>query len=685
MPARLAQYLIARGLVSAEQAEEILGTLAREGGALDTALLEHKLISEAQLLEALAEVSGQPSVNLADFEINHAVSSLVPAKIAERLGVTPLSIEGGILHVACIYPVPARELYEVGFLLGKKLEVWVALDVRVRQWLNGLYGLPLNRRYTELINALRPDPAELTSPGVQDLTLEEALSQDVVERLATSVIGEPIPLHAKKSDGREPLAKGSSRIQGDAPKYDEVSDWSLQQGREALKLAGGNPEAALEVALSFAEHTFEFSAFFAIHHGLALGRNVRAPGWTSEDIQKISLPLDVFSVFRTVMLSRGSYVGPPPPDAFTGFFLQKLGRTPRIIFVFPIESRARVNLMLYGDGGSEPISQRKLSDYLLFCQSLPTALSRLARPNETRLATRISNRPRAHEQDFPDLFAQLTGPDVDERAVAMERLASAPPLFAPKLIAQFPGPTSWSRGVVSSLPDASELGPVPAAIVQMGAAGAAALAPLLDSVQLDVRYWAVLTAGNFPAADFIDGLRRALFDPNPDVASAARAAAKNFRSLPQFELVLRDLRRDLTTREGHRRARAAQALGVLHDREVIDGLIGLVGSDDLECAQAAAQALTEITKASFGTNARHWMVWWAENRDRDPHQWLLAGLRHQSLEIRTRSVEELQRLFGTAADSFGYWPEAPEAERETAVRRWEANVKALSGPLKTHA
>lgn len=681
MPARLAQYLIARGLVTAEQAEQSLHKLAVEGGALDTVLLEQRLVSEAQLLEALADISGQRSVNLGDFEINHSVSSLVPAKIAERLGITPLSIEGGVLHVACTYPVPARELGEVGFLLGKKLELWVALDFRVRQWLHGLYGLPLSRRYADLLAAFKPDPAEPTSTVVQEPSLEEALARDMVERLATSVIGEPIPLHAKKADGREPPVKGSRAIRGEAPGYDDVPDWSLQQAREELRAARNDPEAALEVVLTFAEHTFEFSAVFAVHHGLALGRNVRADGWTPEDIQKISLPLDVFSVFRTVMLSRGSYVGPPPPDAFTGFFLQRMGRTPRVIFLFPIEWRARVILMLYGDGGSEPISQRKLSDFLLFCQNLPAALSRVALRTQPRPATSRSDRSHPREQDFPQLFAQLTGPDVDERAIAMQVLASAPSLFASKLIAQFPGPTSWSRGLVSSLPDASELGPIPAAIVQMGTAGVAALAPLLDSVQLDTRYRAVLTAGNFPAPDFIDGLRRALFDPDPDIASAARAAAQNSTHLPQFELVLRDLRRDLTTREARRRARAAQALGVLHDREVIDGLIGLVGSDDLECAQAAAQALTEITKASFGTNARQWMLWWAENRDRDRHQWLLAGLRHPNLEIRSRSVEELQGVVGTGADALGYRPEAPEAEREAAVQRWEDNLKALPGRL----
>ncbi len=40
-------------------------------------------------------------------------------------------------------------------------------------------------------------------------------------------------------------------------------------------------------------------------------------------------------------------------------------------------------------------------------------------------------------------------------------------------------------------------------------------------------------------------------------------------------------------------------LGVLHDRESIEGLINLIGSDDGLCAQDATEALNEITRAGL--------------------------------------------------------------------------------------
>ncbi len=210
-------------------------------------LLDQRLVSEAQLLEALSDISGQRSVNLGDFEINHSVSSLVPAKIAERLGITPLSIEGGVLHVACTYPVPARELGEVGFLLGKKLELWVALDFRVRQWLHGLYGLPLSRRYTDLLAAFKADPAEAPSTVVQEPSLEEALARDMVERLATSGIGEPIPT---TTDLIGPCSKPEKRSKRRRAIRRQRSKWCL---RSRNTHSNSRPSLPCNMALRWAE------------------------------------------------------------------------------------------------------------------------------------------------------------------------------------------------------------------------------------------------------------------------------------------------------------------------------------------------------------------------------------------------------------------------------------------------
>jgi HEAT repeat protein len=132
---------------------------------------------------------------------------------------------------------------------------------------------------------------------------------------------------------------------------------------------------------------------------------------------------------------------------------------------------------------------------------------------------------------------------------------------------------------------------------------------------------------------------------------------------------MRDLRQELTNRDPLRRSLAARALGMLHDRESIEGLINLTGSDDEMCAEAAAEALREITRATFGRQPRQWTSWWAENRTRRRADWLVAALRHKELDVRLVAIEELGRALN---DTLGYYADAPESEREVAIRRWEA-------------
>ena len=156
MPQRLAQHLIARGLLPARVVDEALRRLGREGGTLDSVLLEMGAVSEAGMLQAISDVSGVRLVNLADFEPNAEAGPLRPFKMARQLNVVPLSVDGTSLHLACAYPLQQPQLKDVGFLLGRKLELWVALECRVRDWQQTLYGQKAEPRYQRLLHQLDP-------------------------------------------------------------------------------------------------------------------------------------------------------------------------------------------------------------------------------------------------------------------------------------------------------------------------------------------------------------------------------------------------------------------------------------------------------------------------------------------------------------------------------------------------
>jgi len=916
MPHRLAQHLISRGLLPAPKVDEALKRHASsEGVCIDTVLLEQGLISEAGVLQAMADVSGVRLVNLSDFEPNKAAASELPLKIAQRLNVVPLSVEGNTLHLAVGYPVPHAQLKEVGFLLGKPLELWVSCEARRRDWMAQLYQVPLPSRFAALLAAVdparRPETAAL--PPVKKEG-EESLSDEVLARIAQGIVEEPVLLQTKKkpkgeaaapkkkptleiveeltefeeestsvidtkaldelvsksgaspaedeehetsivdlnkySELREaskpgaklpppdrlktdpdiravkipdvaPVGAGDVKFPGgvmpppsgpraqarpprssppgvssepewltaapparppresvklDAapppppappekrelkrlqervpdttpapgrisrgsvgtkpfgkadvpaelpvitaeverpavqkpapaaaqekktqPQHPQVTqpataavppgmtaEWTLAQARAALKSASHDREALLDVVLTFGRRVFDFVAGFAVVRGSAYGWDARGEGDPAA-IRQIAIPLDAASVFRTVSLTRGSYVGPLPPDALSQHYLALMGRGPRTVFVWPVEVKSRLVAMFYGDCAHRPMSQRKLSDFILFCQDLPAAFSELILHRKQRGPVAAPFQPETGEVPAPPqvdvssaqsndadwfrgLLDLLTGPDPQERLTAMAELLRTPDASARSLVQAFPGPTGWSRLPVVERPEADELGPVPGALARLGQPAAAALAPLLDSDDSDTRYLALLTAGSLPYPEVVDGVLRGLFDLEPDISSAARAAASALKNEPHFVSSMKGLRQELTSRDPLRRSLAARALGVLHDRDAVEGLINLAGSDDALCATSAAEALKEITRASFGTQQRQWTSWWAQAREKRRIEWLVDALESTDFDSRLASIDELTRTLG---DNLGFLADAPEAERAGAVHRWREYV-----------
>lgn len=900
MPQLLAQHLIDKGLLPARVVDEALRRMSREGGGLDTVLLEMGAVSEAGILQAISDVTGVRLVNLADFEPNAAAGPLMPFKMARQLNVVPLSVDGPVLHLACAYPLQQTQLKEASFLFGRRLELWMALECRVRDWQLSLYGHG-DGRFQRLLFQLDPARPRPKGEAAPEQTTE-ALSQEVLERIARGIVEEPVLLdRPKKREAQpphppieilsEPATLGSSedpktsvldptaysrfaRLEHDRleksssaplvdfgeptrvmeireyetfakevsnsaslpshhptsaaprisfpggvlpprrspevarvrkaetvsflqpasaprpsservrsaahslaappslhtfddeldfshlisrdeaplhpsaptalepvllpvpspapiplltldepppPMMDEVerplppaasatqadysqiqgvlpappglatalaTEWSLSQAREALREAVNDRERLMSVVLEYALRTFEFAASFAVMRGAAVGWDARGEGEVGA-IRQLAVPLDAASVFRTVALTRGSYVGPLPPDALSQHYLALLGRAPRTILVWPVEVQSRLVAILYGDCGAGPISQRRLADFILFCQELPSAFHdlilfrkqnprapNLAPPPSTTKEADLAQKKLSHQQAggaewLKGLSALLTGPDPAERLVALRELAKSPEEAARGLARAFPGPSGWSRLPVGELPDPDELGPIPGALARLGHPGALALAPLLDARVSDTRYLALLTAGSLPYPEVVDGVMRALFDYDPDISSAARAAAAGLRHVPAFRSRLPELRKELASPDALRRSLAARALGMVRDSSSVEVLINLTGSSDDLCAQSAAEALKEITRADLGTNPSGWTAWWATRRERRRIEWLVEALGSEDSELRLGAIEELARATG---DNLGFLADAPKGERTEAVARWRELV-----------
>jgi general secretion pathway protein E/type IV pilus assembly protein PilB len=96
----IAQILLRRGLVTAEQLEEAQALQRAEGLRLDRALIQLGVLSERQLLTIMAEHLDLPVVDLTDITIDPETLRALPSKVVYRKRLIPVSRTNGTLNVA---------------------------------------------------------------------------------------------------------------------------------------------------------------------------------------------------------------------------------------------------------------------------------------------------------------------------------------------------------------------------------------------------------------------------------------------------------------------------------------------------------------------------------------------------------------------------------------------------------
>ncbi|HRC57189.1 MAG TPA: hypothetical protein PKU97_14745, partial [Kofleriaceae bacterium] len=236
----------------------------------------------------------------------------------------------------------------------------------------------------------------------------------------------------------------------------------------------------------------------------------------------------------------------------------------------------------------------------------------------------------------------------------------------PALAARFPGELEVDRYAVSGRPlRAAQYGGLLELVTRMGSITSDLLVEKLSAVARDVRFYAAVCVTELRPMNAIPALIDRLFDPDFGVRACALEALQGYPAR-DLEPGLARARQALHADDPQRIAAAAAALAELEDREAIPDLIAAIPHADRQ-GEGPCRALRQLTKQDFGASERKWQKWWDDHQRRHRIEWLIDGLEHKDLELRSSAIADLRRLTGEA---FGFDPEAPRRERELAHRRW---------------
>jgi len=164
---RLGELLLEAGVIDQTQLQSALGHQRRWGMKLGQALLDLKLVTEPQVVAALARKFGYEVAHLAAVQpgpVLDAAMKLVPRDVAAKHTLLPLTADTNTITVAMADPTNIAVVDELSFRTGRRVKVSIAGERELAAVIRRLYFGDEARRSPEPIALDESDgPFETTT------------------------------------------------------------------------------------------------------------------------------------------------------------------------------------------------------------------------------------------------------------------------------------------------------------------------------------------------------------------------------------------------------------------------------------------------------------------------------------------------------------------------------------------
>ncbi len=141
-PRRIGQILVDLGFLSDDQLQMVLDEQEQQPGALFGKIAEEmQLITDEQLIQALAEQLGMQTVSLGEAKLDPAVMGRISETMAQMYRVIPLTFdeEANRLTLATCDPQNLTIQDELRTFLGHEIGMVIATEHDIRQAINKHY------------------------------------------------------------------------------------------------------------------------------------------------------------------------------------------------------------------------------------------------------------------------------------------------------------------------------------------------------------------------------------------------------------------------------------------------------------------------------------------------------------------------------------------------------------------
>ncbi len=185
--ARLGELLVSEGVISQDQLHEALREHRRSKERLGAVLARRGLVTEERLVELLSKEHGLPSVDIRQQVVSAEIVALVPAHLARKHEVLPLSRVDGALTVAMSDPTNVVAMDEIAAATRLTVLPVVAAGAAIRAAIERHYAKPVSNS-----SSMDDVLSELNDATVEVVSEDDTRVQSEVVELRDAADGAPV-------------------------------------------------------------------------------------------------------------------------------------------------------------------------------------------------------------------------------------------------------------------------------------------------------------------------------------------------------------------------------------------------------------------------------------------------------------------------------------------------------------
>lgn len=198
---RLTEILLDNKLINKDSFEHALQVQKEKGGGLSHILIELGYIDEQNLMSALSQGLGIPTIKLSKLKIDPEVTKIVPREIAGHYQIMPISKIGNLLTIAMADPLNIFAIDDIKNLTGLEIGPIITTPKDISEAIKEYYEQSAHQAIEEVMGQIKESEMEVieeetAESGLDGLKASDPTSDAPVVKIANSILAQATKLKA---------------------------------------------------------------------------------------------------------------------------------------------------------------------------------------------------------------------------------------------------------------------------------------------------------------------------------------------------------------------------------------------------------------------------------------------------------------------------------------------------------